>query len=218
MNTAEKLEPVPTYEEWYESQCNYGFDLDEDFLIDSIEHYCKSIGKSNGLGEGTIDPQLYKRDATGYKPMRQTLAYEIGGYNDFLVFESIIDYKSVPEDSKLRLEFPLAFDALKHDFIYDTWCDMAGRNVKYYEMRWEKTDGDYLDEYDDNHKPIAEGSIYDGMPSDVYLQLADEQMDGLAEYVKAVIEEITDAALSGLRADYEYFFSEERYKEELELN
>lgn len=204
-----------TYEQWFESQCNFGYDIDEDWLIAEIEHQCKAIGKANGIGEETLRPVLYKR-GDPYAPSRQTLYYEVGGYNDEVLFECDTWLDKIPEDSPLRVEYPFAFEAYRLGFISRPCVDISGNRHYYQSTDYEWATGNTYYEFVD--EPLREGSLYDGLPYEVFEEHAREQADELMPILEAIVKEVGEACANCLRADYDYFFSEERYNEEKEIN
>ena len=69
--------------------------------------------------------------------------------------------------------------------------------------------------YNDGYEePFDMGTIYDGMEWDLIRMLMMEQTEQLMEVMQGYVKDACDSVSSTLRADYDYYFSEERYNEE----
>lgn len=211
-NDMMEAEETMTYEKWYESMCNIGYDVDEAWLVDIADDTTTRVSKSNKLGLA-LDAYVFPPNTTKFTPSRRTLEYTIGTHlgDSNVVWENHVDLDVVPDDSPLRIEYPLAFDAFKHGYIGNLHVDIINRYTHpTHEVVWNNDFG-YFD-----GDTVTEDSIYGGMDMADYEELAQEQAEGLGKYIEAVCEQAYEEVTASLWADYEWFFSEERYKEEVE--
>jgi len=201
-----------TYEQWYEQQCHFGYDIDEEWLCDLIESTSDAVGESNGIGKDTLVANVFS-PSNKLKPNRRTVDYSIGNYlgDSNVVWEVLVKPENIPQDSKLRTLYPLAFSAYTTGFWGYVHIDIAhsARSPRA-EITSEWGDGG-LELYEPVHTP----DIYDGMMYEDYEQIAQEQIDQLEQDLMAIYEQMCEQVTLSLWSDYEWWFSEERYKEEM---
>jgi len=209
-----EAEEMMTYEKWYESQCHDGYDVDEDWLCQEITYLTNKIGISNGWGTA-FDPYIFPPSSTKFKPHRNTLDYSIGHYlgDSNVVWECHIDLHELPPDSPVRAKYPMAMAAVDAGILRYTLIDIAhSARFPRAEHDWQfENHDDYLDE-----DPIDIGSVFDGMEWELFEELAQKECEALMDEAFAVYEEMSEQVTAALFADYEWFYSEERYREEIE--
>ena len=192
-----------TYDDWLEQQygCYY---VEPEFIEQEIDHALADITS--------------KLDVKGvmWRNSNRDPQYSYGGYDDFLHYDVWIDLPKVHQSHPLRERYPFAFLADKLDFAYEHQIDISTQyRYPHAEPRWEWSYQNYINADDDT--PFEEGTIYDGMTWDVIAQLMSDQTDALMEILKQYYDDACHLALVCLREDFDYFFSEERYREEMEL-
>ena len=197
MNEQLKPQPTMTYEEWFERQCAFGYDIDMTWLEEELEYQ----RKAHKLGF-LFDDDLTIED------------YCVGGYTheDRVRFKTYVHIKRMPPDHFLAAEYPIAYEACRLGLIdgvsfspsvsrgyghAECWSTDVGSN-----RYW--IGGDFL---------LDEGSVYDGMSGIEFMGLATDEMQGLVDALKMAVEEIADATARTLRADYDWHFSEAYYEE-----
>ena len=209
----EAEEPI-TYEKWFESQCHFGYDVDEEWLCDLIESTSDAVGESNGIGKATLVANVFS-PSNKLKPNRRTVDYSIGNYlgDSNVVWEVIVKPENIPQDSKLRTLYPLAFSAHTAGFWEYVRIDIS-HTARYprAEITSEWADGGL-----DLYEPVRTPDIYDGMMYEDYEQIAQEQVDQLEQDLMAIYEQMCEQVTLTLWSDYEWWFSEERYKEEMNV-
>jgi hypothetical protein len=196
----EVAEIKPTYEKWYEWQCDIGYDVDEEWIHQEADHALADILQKAGM------PNCMWRNNYG------GVNWSVGGYDDYVTFDLWVELHKIPKDHKLRVEYPFAFLADEKDFAFEheiTWS----RNVRRANsLEWNFN---MNTEYDSD-EALEEGTIYDGMNWQDAYQLMDDQTEGLMEVLKQYADDACYLAMCSIRADYDWFFSEERYNEEIE--
>lgn len=206
-----EAEELMTYEKWYESQCSIGYDVDEDWLCELAEGMTTEVSKSNKLGLA-LNAYVFAPRSTKFKPSRQTLEWQVGHYlgDSNVVWEVTVNLDAVPDDSPLRLQYPVALDAFKHGYLDKMHVDIINRHTHpRHEMNWGTFVGYMIGD------TVTDDSIYGGMMLEDYEEIAEQQAVELSEFIGAVCEQAYADVTSVLYADYEWFFSEERYKEEM---
>lgn len=205
-------EPPVSYEDWYETQCNIGYDVDEDWLCELADDMTNEVSKSNKMGIA-LDAYVFAPRSTKFKPNRQTLEWSIGHYlgDSNIVWEVTVDLGEVPDDSPLRTQYPLAFDAFKHGYMGKMHVDIINRHTHpRHEVNWEPFVSYLIGD------TVTDESIYGGMPLEDYEDIAEQQVSDLSDFVGAVCEQAYADVTSVVYGDYEWFFSEDRYKQEIE--
>jgi hypothetical protein len=206
---------IKTYDQWCEQQCNFGYDVDEDLLCDWIESTSDAVGESNGIGKATLVAYVFPPSSTKFKPNRRTVDYSIGNYlgDSAVVWEVIVKPENIPHDSKLRTLYPLAFSACTAGFWEYVRIDIAhSARFPRAEITSEWADGGL-----ELYEPVKTSDIYDGMMYEDYEQIAQEQIEQLEQDLMAIYEQMCEQVTLSLWSDYEWFYSEERYKEEMNV-
>lgn len=209
-NDKAQHEDQDSYEKWYEQQCHFGYEVDEWWLVDMVDNTMSKVSQSNKLGLA-IEAYVFDPSSTAFKPSRRTLEWQLGVYegDSNVVWECLINLELVPEDSPLRLQYPLAFDAVQHGYIDNLHVDIANRYTRpEFDVVYSGYNG-YMD-----GETVCDESIYGGMDLARYEELADAQMYELCEFINAVCEQASEEVTHCLWEDYEYHFSEQRYNEE----
>ena len=188
------------YEEWYESQCAFGYELDDEWLHQECDHALADILQKAGLKNC-----MWRNNYGGVN-------WSVGGNDDYVTFDMWVELHKIPKDHSLRTRFPFAFLAAEKDFAYEheiTWSRSVRRP---HSLEWNFN---INTEYDKD-EPLEEGTVYDGMNWQDAYQLMDEQTVDLMEVLKQYADDACYLAMCSIRADYDWFFSEERYNEEVE--
>ena len=201
-----EAEELMTYEKWYESQCDIGYDVCEGWIEQECDHALADIMHKAGM------PECLWRKCSG-----RFINWSVGGYDDYVTFDMGVELHKIPKDHSLRQRFPFAFLAQDKEFTHS-------HSVLYYRSTRSPNSlsPEYLWDYQgyvhaNNDTPFSEGSIYDGMEWGLVAELMEDQTDGLMEVLTQYADDICHLALCSLRADYDWFYSEERYKEEMGL-
>ena len=192
----------PTYEEWYEAQCNIGYEVDDDWVKQEVDHSLADILQKAGLKD------CMWRNNYG------DVNWSVGSYDDYVTFDVWVELNKIPDSHELRVRFPFAFVAHKLDFAYEheiVW-QRGIRRPHSLEYQWNWSDCDFYRQDD----TFEQGTIYDGMTWFDVSQLMQEQTDGLMEVLQQYVDDACYLAMSILREDYEWFYSESRYNEEIE--
>ena len=194
-------EPKPTYEKWYEWQCNIGYDVDDDWVKQEVDHSLADILQKAGLKD------CMWRNNYG------DVNWSVGSYDDYVTFDTWVELNKVPDSHELRLRFPFAFLAHKLDLAYEhevVWQRGIRRpHSLEYQWNWSNSAHDY-----DEDEPFEEGTVYDGMMWLDISNLMVEQTDSLMEVLQQYVDDACYLAMTILREDFEYYYSEERYNEE----
>jgi hypothetical protein len=190
-----------TYEKWYECQCDIGYDVDEEWIHQEVDHALADILSKAGLANC-----MWRNNYGGVN-------WSVGGYDDYVTFDVWIELQKVPKDHDLRLRFPFAFLAHKLDIAYEhEVCWLRGTRTPHsLEYQWQWSEPDY-----DIEAPLEEGTVYDGMAWVDAARLMQEQTDELMEVLKQYADDACYLAMCTLREDYDWFYSESRYNEEIE--
>ena len=196
-------EKIPTYEEWYEDRCNIGYYADDEYVQQEADWALDEILVKAGL-KGVMYRNTNGRD----------ISWCVGSHgSDYVAYDIWVDVHKVPKQHPLRTQYPFAFLAQDLDFAYEHHIDLSrGRTIDTLEPVWQWSYEDYANADDDT--PFEEGTVYDGMTWDVIAQLMSDQTDALMDVFKDYADDACYVAQCSLAADYDYFFSEERYKEE----
>ena len=193
-----------TYEKWYELQCDIGYDIDDEWIQQEADHALADILQKAGM------PNCMWRNNYG------GVNWSVGGYDDYVTFDIWVELNKIPKDHDLRVRFPFAFVAHEKDFAFEhEVCWLRGTRTPHsLEYQWQWSEQNYLDADDDT--PFEECTVYDGMPWGDISGLMQEQTDELMEVLKQYADDACYLAMCSIRADYDWFYSEERYNEEIE--
>ena len=194
-----------TYDEWYECQCEVGYDIDDEWVQQEADHALADILQKAGL------KSCMWRNNYG------DVNWEVGGNCDYVTFDVWVELNKVPEQHQLRIQYPFAFLAHKLDFAYEhevVWVRGTRRpHSLEYQWQWSWENNPKLIDEDE---PFEADTIYDGMPWREVEELMQEQTDGLMEVLQQYVDDACYLAMSILREDYEWFYSEDRYNEEMD--
>lgn len=205
----------PTYDEWFKGRCDEGYDIGEEWFNEEIDWALREVMKKAGFFN-KWEADLPHKQVLAHNDNREikwsTANWSVGGYGDHVTFSAYIDPRYVPEGHELRQRYPFAFLADAQEFAFDHMVVPSGSRGMSLTYEWEWNDGVYR--YADDEEPFNMGTVYDGMEWGLIRMLMTEQTEQLMEVMQQYIDDACNSVLRTLRADYDYFFSEERYKEE----
>lgn len=205
-------EAKPTYDEWFKERCEFGYDVDEDYLKEEVRWALNKVLADAGLLNVSEEGEVMNGQVLEFNDYSD-INWSVGGYDDFVTFHMFVDPRKIPQGHELRLRYPFAHLADDLEFAYEHRIEPTGvrhRNSLTYEWQW--TDQHFAFASDD--EPFEMGTIYDGMDWELISKLMVVQTEELMEILKQYADDACYLVMSTLRADYDYYFSEERYNEE----
>lgn len=203
-------ETKPTYDEWFKDRCEWGYDVYDEWLNEEINWALRKVMKAQKFFN-KWEADLPHKQVLAHNDNRE-INWSVGGNDDHVTFSTHIDPRYVPEGHELRQRYPFAFLADAQEFAYAHMVVPSGSRGMSLTYEWEWTEGAYL--HADDEEPFDMGTIYDGMEWDLIRMLMMEQTEQLMEVMQGYVKDACDSVSSTLRADYDYYFSEERYNEE----